>query len=195
MIAGHFGFAAMVKARVREAPLWALMLASVWLDVVFVPLYLTGIETIARAPGTQGIYAAAIIHANYTHSLGGAALLAAIFGWVGAMAWGRRTGLVLGLVVLSHWVLDVVVHRADLPLLPGNAGHFALLGFGLWRWPMAAAMVELALVIVGGWLYWRAARAVSLAAQRSERFATLTGALVLIGGVAVLAFDVTGVLG
>ena len=195
VIAGHFGFAAMVKGRERQAPLWALMLASVWLDVVFVPLYLTGIETVTLAPGTHGTYAAAIIHADYTHSLLGAALLAAIFGWVSAVPWGRRTGVVLGLVVFSHWVLDLVVHRADLPLLPGNAGHFARLGLGLWRWPAASAIVELALVAAGAWLYWRAARAVSLTAHRGERLATLTGALVLLGGVTVLALDVTGVLG
>ena len=46
MIAGHFGFAAAVKSREPETPLWALMLATVWLDVVFVPLYLSGIETV-----------------------------------------------------------------------------------------------------------------------------------------------------
>ena len=195
MIAGHFGFAAMVKARERQAPLWALMLASVWLDVVFVPLYLTGIETIVRAAGTHGSYGAGIIHADYTHSLVGAALLAAVFGLVCAAPWGRRTGIVLGLVVFSHWVLDLVVHRADMPLLPGNVGNFARLGFGLWRYPAVAALVELALVVAGAWLYWRAARAVSRAAHRSERLAALTGALILIGGVLVLALDVTGVLG
>ena len=195
MIAGHFGFAAMVKARERQEPLWALMLASVWLDIVFVPLFLTGIETIALAPGAHGGYASGIIHANYTHSLVGAALLAAAFGWVCAVPWGRRSGVVLGLVVFSHWVLDLIVHRPDLPLLPGNAGGFATLGLGLWRWPVAAAAVELALVIPGAWLYWRAARSVSHTAHRPARLAALTGALVLSGGLAVLALDVTGVLG
>src|SRR5271168_3064320 len=45
IIAGHFGFAAAVKSREPETPLWALMLATVWLDVLFVPLYVAGIET------------------------------------------------------------------------------------------------------------------------------------------------------
>jgi hypothetical protein len=195
VIAGHFGLAAMVKARERQAPLWALMLASVWLDIVFVPLYLTGVETIVRAAGAHGTYGAGIIYADYTHSLIGAALLAVIFGLVSAVPWGRRTGIVLGLVVFSHWVLDLMVHRADMPLLPGNVGNFARLGFGLWRFPAASALVELALVVAGAWLYWRAAHAVSLTAHRGERLAALTGALVLIGGVSVLALDVTGVLG
>ena len=41
MIAGHFGFAAMVKSRERTTPLWALMLATVWLDIIFIPLLMT----------------------------------------------------------------------------------------------------------------------------------------------------------
>jgi hypothetical protein len=195
VIAGHFGFAALVKARERQAPLWALMLASVWLDVVFVPLFLTGIETIEFVYGTHGGYGAGIIHADYTHSLLGAALLSIAFGVAAAVPWGRRTGVVLGLVVFSHWALDLIVHRADMPLLPGNLGHFPQLGLGLWRYPAITALVELALVVLGAWLYWRAARDVSRAAQRSERLAALTGALVLGGGVLVLALDVTGVLG
>ena len=72
MIAGHFGFAALVKSRERQAPLWALMLSTVWLDIVFVPLFLAGIETIELVPGTHGGYGAGIIHADYTHSLVGA---------------------------------------------------------------------------------------------------------------------------
>ena len=41
MITGHFGLAAGVKSAERQVPLWALMLATVWLDILFVPLYLT----------------------------------------------------------------------------------------------------------------------------------------------------------
>src|SRR6185436_5115118 len=50
VIAGHFGFAAAVKARVPRAPLWALMLASVWMDVVFIPLFAAKIEPIEVLP-------------------------------------------------------------------------------------------------------------------------------------------------
>jgi hypothetical protein len=54
MIAGHFGFAAAVKSRERRVPLWALMLATQWLDVMFVPLLAMGIERIDPVPGTSG---------------------------------------------------------------------------------------------------------------------------------------------
>jgi hypothetical protein len=193
MIAGHFGFAALVKARERQAPLWALMLATVWLDVVFVPLFLAGIETIEFVPGTHGGYGAGIIHADYTHSLIGALLLSAVFGVAFGVAWGRRTGLVLGLVSCSHWLLDLIVHRHDMPLLPGHAG--LKLGLGLWQWPWAAASMELVLVLLGAWFYWQAARAVSVSAGAPTRRAALVRGLILAGGVLVLALDVSGIAG
>jgi hypothetical protein len=72
VIAGHFGFAALVKSREPAAPLWGLMLASVWLDVVFIPLLLLGVEGLQTVqPG----YGGAITHADYTHSIIGAILL------------------------------------------------------------------------------------------------------------------------
>jgi hypothetical protein len=56
VIAGHFGFAALVKAKERETPLWALMLATQWLDVVFVPLFILGVERIeSRCPTGRSI--------------------------------------------------------------------------------------------------------------------------------------------
>jgi membrane-bound metal-dependent hydrolase YbcI (DUF457 family) len=191
MIAGHFGFAAIVKSRERRTPLWALMLATVWLDIIFVPLFLTHIETIEPVPGTRGGYGKGIIHANYTHSLLGALLLSAILGAAFLWRWNQRSCVVVALVAFSHWVLDLFVHRADMPLLPGNAGHL-LLGFGLWRYPLAVAAAECALVVAGAWLYWGAARSVTLVAGVGRRRAALVSILILAAGIAVLALDVTG---
>ena len=195
MIAGHFGFAAAVKSRAHQVPLWALMLATVWLDIVFVPLFLTGIERIEQVPGAQGTYGAGLIFADYTHSLLGALVLAVLFGTVAAFAWGRRTAIVLGAVVFSHWLLDLVVHRADMPLLPANVGHFPRFGFGLWRVPTAAMVVEFFIVLVGSYLYWRAARQTVAVGGGSLRRANLAGALILLFGFTVLVLDVTGAMG
>jgi hypothetical protein len=196
MVAGHFGFAAAVKSRERQVPLWALMLATVWLDIVFIPLFLAKIETIEVAPGTNGGYGSAIIHADYTHALLGTSLLAIVFGAVAAIPWGRRTGIVLGLVVFSHWLLDLIVHRPDMPLLPGGVGNLPRLGFGLWRYPLAAMIVELAIVVAGAFLYWHAARAAAADSGASlQRRAHLAGLLVLLCGLAVLAMDFTRIFG
>ena len=195
MIAGHFGLAAGVKAKEPTVPLWALMLATSWLDVVFVPLFLAGIETIEPAPDATGPYGAGIIHANYTHSLFGAVVLSLIFGFAARWRWGNRAGWVLGLVAFSHWILDLVVHRADLPILIGNVGNLPTIGFGLWRYPAISAAVELVLVLGGSWLYWRAARGVAEAAGGGQRRrADLAGGLMLLFGLGTLAADLTGFL-
>ena len=117
----------------------------------------------------------------------------ALFGLVAAWAWGRRTGIVLGAVVFSHWVLDLIVHRADMPLLPQNYDDLPRLGFGLWRFPAAPMTVEMAFVVGGAWLYGRAARATAGTALR--RRADVSALLVLTFGVLVLATDVSGIFG
>jgi hypothetical protein len=193
MIAGHFGFAAGVKSRERQVPLWSLMLATAWLDVIFIPLFALGVETLEFAPDAAPGYGAAIIHADYTHSLVGALILSAALGGAFAWRWGRGTGTVIALVAFSHWVLDLIVHRPDLPILPGNAGGLPLLGFGLWRYPGVTAFLELALVLGGAWLYWRAARAVAGPVRTGP--ADVAGALVAVSGLIVLALDFFGLVG
>jgi membrane-bound metal-dependent hydrolase YbcI (DUF457 family) len=97
--------------------------------VIFVPLLLSGAETIEPIDGRG--YGKMIIHADYTHSLIGALLLALLAGWLAKRLWGRRGGIVISSMVFSHWLLDLLVHRADLPILPGNPGNLLLLGFQL----------------------------------------------------------------
>lgn len=187
MIAGHFGLAAAVKSRVPTAPTWALMLASVWMDVVFTPLFATGVETMQPFAGDGTGYGQAVIHADWTHSLVGALAIAATFGIACAIPWGKRLGAIMGAMVLSHWVLDLPMHHHDMPLLPGD-GSAPLFGLGLWSYPALAALLELAIVIAGTWLYWRKAREVSTDAKRANR-AALAMAL---AGLVTLALNVAG---
>ena len=193
MIAGHFGFATAVKAREPSVPLWLLLLGCQWLDVLFVPLLLAGVERLEPLAGTKpGTYGAAVIYADYTHSLVGALLLSSLFGALAAWRYGRRAGIVAGLVAFSHWVFDLPMHRADLPLLPGNAGNLPRLGFGLWQYPAASAGLELVLVLVGSLLYWRAAVGVAHADAALVRRAHTCGAVALVTGLATLGLNVAG---
>ncbi len=193
MIAGHFGLAAGVKARAPAVPLWALMLATQWLDVLFVPLLLLGVEGLEPIPGARpGGYGEAIIHADYTHSLLGALVLSGIFGALAALRYGRRSGGILALVAFSHWVLDLLVHRGDMPILPGDLGHLPRLGFGLWRLPGVSAALELLIVAAGAALYWRAARRVAGPDPALRRRANVCGAGALAAGVLTLALNVMG---
>ena len=190
MIAGHFGFAALVKGRERTTPLWMLMLASVWLDIVFVPLFLAGIETIQPVPGSRG-YGASVIHADYTHSFVGMIVLSAVLAMLCLPFFGRRSATVIGLVAGSHWVLDLIVHRADMAIFPGNAAHLPQLGLGLWRFPWISAAIEAALVLFGAAVYWAAARSVSIQAKRSSRLAAVVAVLIATCGIVILYLDVS----
>jgi membrane-bound metal-dependent hydrolase YbcI (DUF457 family) len=189
MITGHFGLAAGSKAVDVRAPLWCLMLATVWLDIIFVPLLLLNIETIDTLPG--GGYGRSVIHADYTHSLLGALVLSAVLGALAWWRWGRRVGLLVGAVAFSHWILDLIVHRADMPVLPGNVGNLPLLGFGLWRFPAASITLEALILLAGVFLYWRTARSAAFPARRITP--TVVSAALLGCGVLVLLLDALGI--
>jgi hypothetical protein len=201
MFAGHFGLAAGIKAldagvlskrgtggQARTAaptptpphpdvPLWALMLSTQLLDVAFVFTLIAGVESFGGPAG----YGEGWIHAYYTHSLAGALLLAASAGLLGVRWWGRRGGLLIAGTVFSHWLLDLLVHRPDLPLLPGNLGNLPLLGFGLWSYPAASLALEGALVVGGAALY--AASVLQRSAGVAGRLSGQRGRALLAGGV------------
>ena len=189
MVTGHFGLAAGVKGSERFVPLWALMLATVWLDILFIPLYATGAETIDDAPGTDGGYGNVIIHADYTHSLVGAIVISVVTGWIATRWWGRRGGIVIGAVVFSHWILDLIVHRHDMPIFPGDLGDIRV-GFGLWKVEWASIFTEAAILLAGAYLYWRAATDVERRAGAQPRRANLVAGLIVLCGLVVLVLDV-----
>ena len=185
MVAGHFGLAAGIKKIAPRLPLWSLLLATFLLDVVFIFFAAGGLEKINPVdPANPNAYGGSLIQAYYTHSLVGALLISAIAGFVAGRFWGKRGGYVIAAVVFSHWILDLIVHRPDLPILPGNFGNLPLLGFGLWQYPTASAIVELALVIGGTWFYYRAAvQAAEAGADQKEQRRRATTSTI---GVAVL---------
>lgn len=164
------------------------MLATAWLDVVFTPLFLVHLETVQ--PIHAG-YGGMIIHADYTHSIVGMLALSATLGAMFLPRLGRRVATVIALVSASHWVLDLVVHRADMPVLPGNFANLPRLGFGLWSHPPVAACVELILVVAGAIMYWRAAMEVSARAGRNGRSASISAAMIAAFGLFVLFLDYT----
>ncbi len=195
MTAGHFGLAAGVKAPASRVPLWALMTSSYLLDIVFIVLVAAGVENFGPlVPGQPVGYGEVTIHAFYTHSLLGAAFIALIAGLLARQAWGQRAGVVIGAVVMSHWFLDLIVQRPDMPILPGNAGDLPLLGFGLWNYPMISAAIELALALGGTFLYYRSMRSYvgesgnGASMTRALLAATVTGLLIVL----LLAADVLG---
>ncbi|MDA8372391.1 MAG: permease [Nocardiopsaceae bacterium] len=163
MLAGHFGVAGIVKAWRPALPMGVLLVASQVPDIVFLPLSLAGVERLEpAAPGAAG-YGSLLITAEYSHALLSNVLMAALAGWlVHVLArgrWGADAGWVVAGTVFSHWLLDLLVHRPDIAVFPGNAGGLPLLGFGLWEHVLTAALVEGTLVVAGIALYtWRTLR-------------------------------------
>lgn len=180
MTSGHFGLAAGVKKFAPLVPLWALFLSAYLLDVVFLVLWIFGAEDLTPIdPAHPNAYGGILIHADYTHSLVGAFLIALVAGWLASLHWGKRGGMAIAAVAFSHWILDLLVHRPDLPILPANIGNLPLLGFGLWNKPVTSAIIELILVLGGIYFYSRATNSV----KRDRRVMaanTVTGILLIL---------------
>ena len=150
MLAGHYAPAFLGKTAAREAPLWALLLAAQLVDVVHMILLLLGLERTTLDP-TLPSNPLVIEHVPYTHSLV-ASIGWAVLVYLVARKWlgSSRPALVLALVTLSHWFLDLLVHRPDLTL----HGVPPKLGLGLWNYPALAQTVELAVLGIGVAVYW-----------------------------------------
>lgn len=159
MLAGHFGLAAIVKSRQTQLPIWALMLATSLLDLIFLALYLLGIEKIVGD--------LAGVRMDWSHSLVGTLGISLVAAIVTMGFWGRNNGLVIGAVVFSHWLLDFLT-LADLAILPGNTGGLSRIGLGLWQWPWLVFVIELALALAGAYLYYYAAMQSAIRAEREE---------------------------
>lgn len=153
MFAGHFGVAAAVRSKNPEIPLWSLLVSTQLLDIAFIPFHLAGIEWME--PIGEGGYAKMMIYAFYTHSFIGALMLSILAGFLAWRFWGKKAGVVIGSLAFSHWILDLIVHRSDIPFLLGNTGNFPLLGFGLWNFPFLSLLFELLLIVAGSFLYFR----------------------------------------
>ena len=154
MFVGHYGVSFAAKRAEPSIPLWVLFIAVQFLDVLWAPFILLGIEKVRIVPGITASNPLDLYYMPYTHSLVGA------IGWsvVGFLAYrfafrpaSTRAAAIVGAAVFSHWVLDFLVHRPDLPLYDNTAK----VGLGLWNLPAVALGLEAALLFGGMWLYFR----------------------------------------
>ncbi len=156
MFIGHFGVGLLAKRAAPKASLGTLFFAAQALDLLWPILLLTGVEGVRIAPGIT--VACPLDFVNYPWSHG----LFPVLVWAAALAllyWIFRrslgTGLVLGLVLASHWLLDFVTHRPDLPLAPGDPRRY---GLGLWNSLPGSLAAEVGLFLLGLWVYTSATR-------------------------------------
>ena len=146
MFIGHFAPAFIAAAVSPRSPrLGTLFVAAQLVDWAFFALALIGVERLRVDPAASVMVPMDLYHMPYTHSLIGAGIWA--LACLLVVALGRRNlfaGLMAGLVVLSHWPLDWLVHVPDLTL----DGEPPKLGLGLWNVPAVAIPLELA--VTGG---------------------------------------------
>ena len=177
MFIGHFALGMGAKKIVPAVSLGTLFLACQLADLLWPTLLLAGVEVVRIQPGVTAVTPLDFVRYPYSHSL------LALLGWAVVFALGylalRRSrvaaAVTLGALVLSHWVLDFVTHRPDLPLTPGGSERF---GLGLWDSLPATLAVELLLFAAGAALYARSTEA--LDRQGRWGFWALIGFLLIV---------------
>jgi hypothetical protein len=181
MFIGHFGVGLGAKAASPKVSLGTLFLAAQFIDLLWPTFLLLGIEHVQIEPGATAVVPLDFVSYPISHSL------VAVCGWallVGGVyhvvRHDRRGATVLGLAVVSHWLLDAIVHRPDLPLVPGGS---YVVGFGLWSSLTASLVVELGLFAFGVWLYARTTKATD--ALGHWAFVGLVGFLVVVHAASV----------
>jgi len=153
MFIGHFGIAFAAKRAAPRTSLGTTFVAAQLADLLWPVFLLFGWEQVRITPSSNPFLTLEFTNYPWSHSL------------LMELAWGvafgalyfvitryGRGAVVVALLVPSHWVLDLIVHRPDLPLYPGGAARF---GFGLWNSPIATVVVEGIVFIVGVTMYAR----------------------------------------
>lgn len=157
MFIGHFALGLGAKRFAPGVSLGMLFLAAQFLDLLWPTLLLLGVERVAIVPGITVVTPLDFQHYPVSHSLlavaGWSVLLAAAYY---APRRSRAGAVAVALLVASHWFLDFLTHRPDLPLTPFGD---ARVGLGLWNSLPATLLVEVPLFLAGCWMYAAATRA------------------------------------
>lgn len=176
MFIAHYGVALGAKLASPRASLGTLILATAFIDLLWPAFLLAGIEKVRIAPGITTVTPLDFVHYPYSHSLLAVLLWGGLLGIAYLWRTGNRRGAAtVAALVVSHWLLDAVAHRPDLPLYPGSAYHA---GLGLWFSVPGTLAVELGIFTLGLVIYWRATRATSRTGNIA--LAALTALLLVI---------------
>ncbi|MGA3168300.1 MAG: hypothetical protein ABSF14_19530 [Terriglobia bacterium] len=156
MFIGHFGVALAAKKVAPRTSLGTLVMAAQFVDLLWPLFLLLGVERVIIAPGITAVTPLDFTSYPLSHSLladlGWASLFAGIYRVV-RRDW--RGALCLGFVLMSHWLLDALTHRPDLPLYPGGSMYA---GLGLWNSRAGTLLVEGAIFALGVLVYGNTVR-------------------------------------
>jgi len=147
MFIGHIAVAVGAKKVAPKTSLGTLIIAAQFLDLLWPVFILLGIEHVRIDPGNTAVtpldfYDYPISHGLLT-SIGWSILFGIVYY---AIRKNKTAAWVVGCGVFSHWILDFISHRPDLPIAPGVPTY---LGLGLW-YSLPATMIVEGLMLVGG---------------------------------------------
>lgn len=153
MFIGHYGVSFAFKSVEKSIPLWLLILAVQFVDVLWAIFVLAGIEKVRIVPGITATNPLDLYYMPYTHSLVGSlfwsVLLLVIYRLLRATP--GSAAVLVGAAVLSHWILDLLVHRPDLAIYDDALK----VGLGLWNYPALSFGLEIFMLFGGIFLYMR----------------------------------------
>ena len=158
MFIGHFALALGAKKYVPQVSLGILFLACQLADLIWPNLVLMGLEQLEIEAGNTVMTPLNFVHYPFSHSLIALLIWGVVFAGVYFLLrrTSARTAIVIVLLVLSHWLLDVLTHRPDMPITINDT---IFVGLGLWDHPLLAVTLELLLFVFGVYMYWRNTRA------------------------------------
>jgi len=173
MFIGHFALGLASKKIDKRPPLAVMFIAVQFLDLLWPVFVLFGIETFQIEVGNTMMTPLNFTSYPYSHSLLASLVWGFLFGLTFYLITKNRKGsLLLFGLVFSHWVLDFLTHRTDLPLSPFSD---IKVGLGLWNFPIIESVFEIGLFVAGVALYYR-----SIIPKRQIAFWTLISVLLVI---------------
>ena len=153
MFIGHFGAGFAGKKFSKSASLGTYFMAAQWVDLIWPILLLLGIEKVKIDPGVSAVTPLNFTYYPFTHSLFGTIVWGILFSAVYfIIKKNYKTSIILGLLVISHWFLDLLVHIPDLPIFPG---YSLKVGFGIWNNFTLTIIVEGLVFVIGAYIYFK----------------------------------------
>lgn len=157
MFIGHFGVGFATKKVDPRPSLGTLFMASQFIDLLWPVFLLIGLEKVRIEPGNTAFTPLNFIYYPFSHGFLSVLIWSLLFGTIYFLIKKNiKTSVLLGSLVMSHWLLDLLTHRPDLPLISGANGK---VGLGLWNSVILTIIIEGSIFLVGVYLYQKATRA------------------------------------
>ena len=159
MFIGHFGVGFAAKKIDHRPSLGTFFMASQFIDLIWPVFLLIGLEKVKIEPGNTAFTPLDFIYYPFSHGFLSVLIWSFLFGLVYFFIKKHlKISILLGVLVMSHWFLDLITHRPDLPLFPWTEYK---VGLGLWNHVELTLLVELIIFFSGIYLYFKVTRSVN----------------------------------